>query len=398
MTPVLNTAMLAGAAFLRAVFHMAVMLALLFLLIMCGSAQKPSAQSPPDSIGAVIVPMSPDGVPNVAADIVLQTGHLGPVTAMAFSADGKILVSASEDGHVIVWNPQQGTEEVRLRGHAGPVRSMVLSGDDQVIASGADDGTINIWHPKQALPLRTLSVSGSRVLHLAISPDKRYLLSGDTTAPEPGAGVVRLWDLDSGRQLAVLEPESNGLTAVFFTAQGHAAIASVVGDMELHGTVKTFDVPSGRSVQTTQELVKAATPDGRWIAIQHGQWDSAKIGVRDALQGTEVALFSAGDGPVVFSANGEWVANIARPHSTAVVRRATTGETVASVHSENWQMERLAVSPDASLVATTGRGGGIQLWKTSDATLFQSMENRPGVVSPTFAWAGDSKTIVTAGT
>ena len=43
-----------------------------------------------------------------APEMVLQLGHIGRVTALAFSPDGRILFSAANDGTLKFWNPQTG--------------------------------------------------------------------------------------------------------------------------------------------------------------------------------------------------------------------------------------------------------------------------------------------------
>jgi WD40 repeat protein len=129
---------------------------------------------------------------------------------MAFSSDGKVFVSAAEDGHVIVWNPREGSEESRFSGHAGPVRSIALSIDGRLLASGSDDGTVRVWDMARQSLRHTLTGSGVSVLHVAISPDSKYLLSAEGEALGGSGAPVRLWDLLSGREITVLEAQGYG--------------------------------------------------------------------------------------------------------------------------------------------------------------------------------------------
>jgi WD40 repeat protein len=73
------------------------------------------------------------------------TGHTQWANQLDFSADGRFLVSASEDGTLIGWSLADGTAEEVLSGHEGPVNTLDVSPDDQWIASGSDDGTVRIW-------------------------------------------------------------------------------------------------------------------------------------------------------------------------------------------------------------------------------------------------------------
>ncbi|HUF40152.1 MAG TPA: hypothetical protein VMN57_16630 [Anaerolineales bacterium] len=72
-------------------------------------------------------------------------GHSRWANQLDFSADGRYLVSASEDRTVIQWSLADGSPVEILTGHDGPVNTVDVSPDDQWIASGSDDGTVRIW-------------------------------------------------------------------------------------------------------------------------------------------------------------------------------------------------------------------------------------------------------------
>ena len=326
--------------------------------------------------------------PDVPADVILRTGHSGVVTALAFSPDGRLLATASISGEVLLWNPQEGTEEARLSEQYARVRSIVFSPDGRLLAAGSEDGFIRIWDVEKRLLIHTLSGSGDPAVYLAISQDTKYLISAGEAHP------VRLWDLTSGGEIAVLDRHAYGVTAVYFTPKGNAAVACTMGDTEQRGTLKIFDVPGGENIATTETLVRAATPDGRWTAVQHGQWQQASIGIVNA-EGEEIARFAGSILPVVFNPGGEWVAHIEYPRSSIVVHKVPASEPVAVIRGENWEFEDLAISADGSLVATCGRRG-IKLWSLPQGELLKSFKSQPG--SSSFVWTAGGQTIVTAGT
>ena len=72
-------------------------------------------------------------------------GHTFPVDSVAFSPDGKRLVSGSRDDTVKVWDAQTGQEALSLKGHTNTVSSVAFSPDGKRIVSGSWDKTVKVW-------------------------------------------------------------------------------------------------------------------------------------------------------------------------------------------------------------------------------------------------------------
>jgi WD40 repeat protein len=71
--------------------------------------------------------------------------HSGCVSNMAFSPDGKLLASASENRTIKVWDAGSGAALQTLEGHSGSVSAVAFSLDSKLLASASNDGTVELW-------------------------------------------------------------------------------------------------------------------------------------------------------------------------------------------------------------------------------------------------------------
>jgi len=102
----------------------------------------------------------------------------------------RCLVPGSWDGTIKFWDVTSGRELRILRGHMGSVTSVAFSPDGRILASGSGDHTIKLWDVASGSELRTLSGNRGFVASVSFSPDGHTLASGGRLTPS-GSGMWR---------------------------------------------------------------------------------------------------------------------------------------------------------------------------------------------------------------
>ncbi|KAF7965338.1 hypothetical protein HWV62_44307, partial [Athelia sp. TMB] len=294
-------------------------------------------------------------------------GHTASVYSVAFSPDGQWIASGSYDKSVCVWNAETGALIAGpLAGHTDSVNSVAFSPDGQRIASGSDDQSIRIWDPQTgSLIAGPFKGHTSAVNAVAFSPDGRRIASGSE------GDTVRVCDAETGALVAgPFEGHPGNVCSVAFSPDGKL-IASGSGDQSVRVWNVETGVLSAAPFEGHSDWVfsVAFSPDGHRIAS--GSVDQT-VQVWDVKSGALVAGPFQGHTDwirsVAFSPDGQRIASGSDDKSVRIWR-AQSGVLSATPFLENTGFISLAtISPDGRRIAAAS-GGSVRMWDVETGAL-----------------------------
>src|SRR6266478_5947947 len=98
-------------------------------------------------------------------------GHTDPVYTIAWSPDGKSLVTGGFDNTVRLWDAATRKEIKKLEGHAGLVLAVAFSPDGKMILSGSLDKSAKLWELPRSGPAKDLTENPAGIHALALKAD-----------------------------------------------------------------------------------------------------------------------------------------------------------------------------------------------------------------------------------
>ena len=315
-------------------------------------------------------------------------GHTGPVYAANFEPHGDLVATGGYDHYVLLWDPdevhpidierelsdepQPESEYVRLAGHDKPVRSVAFSPNGKLVLSGSEDNTIRVWDRAAARQLKALRGHGSAVRSCAFSPNGQFVLSASEDK------TVRLWNVAGYEEVRVLHVTAftghdDAVLSARYSRDGQRIVTA-----SRDRTASLWDAATGQPLQRFQEghefLVSGAAflPDdpagGAPRRLVTGAGDNS-VRIWDLAAGTELKVLSPTGriGAVAVSPDGAWLAT-GSPGTEVQLWNAQSGERAGELPGHIAAVAALAFSPTGNRLASGDDRGRLLLWKRDTAT------------------------------
>lgn len=260
-------------------------------------------------------------VPATQAPDQTLVGHMQEVTSVAVAGDQKLLVSASLDGTVRVW--ERGVRrERRIFQHPAGISVLAVAcspRDSQasVCLTGSSDGRARLWDMTTSEsvvrePLREIEAHHGSIHCVAFSPDGRYFATGGEDRE------IAIWETESGKLKYRLQGHSGAVTAVTFTPRVQLvsagrdntirvwSLGEDDGKLDLTLPKRSGDVPHpGVSPDGTRVLFDPWQSKAlRILSVRDGLTEGVLEESSGAVRLTTFALFSPPAGNVILTAGG----------------------------------------------------------------------------------------------
>lgn len=243
-----------------------------------------------------------------------------PVATARFSADGKRLLVATEDGVVQIHDPATRTGEKHTFTHPARVNGSAISPDGKTLATACEDGRVRFWNLANNQETSVSVTCSGAVVWVEFSPDGRWLATAERT------NEARVWDVSTGQPVSgplphEYHPRVPNKTRRFppvFSPDGQTLLTVA------NRTVTLWHGPTGKTRELPVDFVMTA-----------GEW----------------------------SPDGKRIFLIGKSSSAHLVDR-DTGQVQRVIHKR--QAQASAFDPSGRFVATGSTGGLVTVWKIDE--------------------------------
>ena len=261
-------------------------------------------------------------------------------------------------------------------GHASFIKSVCYSPDGKYIASGSDDKTVKIWEVETGRELRTLRGHSYDVNSVCYSPDGKYTASSSWDS-------IKLWEVATGECIKTLSGNGGAYSLCYSPDSRYVASGS------WDKTIKLWDVASGECIKAfaghTDRINSVCySPNGKYIVSGSEDktiklWEVATGECIKTLAGHTDRINS-----VCYSPDGKYIVS-GSEDKTIKLWEAATGECIKTLSEHTSPVYAVAYSLDGKTVASGSLDITIKIWKVATGECIKTLETGAVVRSVSYS-------------
>ncbi len=281
------------------------------------------------------------------------TRHTAAVKSVAFSPDGSLLATGSEDKTICIWNTKTGELVTTIGDNFFPAIALKFRSNDELfIASGPDIKLIDF----SGKIIRTYTGKTVHIWSIDYNELKRKITAGSF------GKTIRVWDTESGKEVLLLEGHEKSTLPVSFSPSGDRILSG-----SLDQSVRLWDVSTGKEIRkmdghTSNIFSVAFHPSGKYAASASAD---KTIRLWDLETGEILQTYSGHNGGILdveFSPDGNHLLSCAVDHMI-ILWETVTGNKLYSFVDHKATVNDIEFSPDGWSFASASDDKTARLWK-----------------------------------
>jgi WD40 repeat protein/serine/threonine protein kinase len=315
--------------------------------------------------------------------------HADWIEAVAFSPDGKLAATGSNDKTAQLWDVATGEKSGLPLRHNDAVKGVAFRGDGKVLFTAAGRAA-QLWSTQ------TCQAVGPPLRHAATISAFAFSSDGTRALTAAEDCTAQLWETPAGKPIGQLSGHCGPIVAAAFSADGRLLLTG-----SKDSTARLWDGRTGKAIPIPalahKEAVRvlAFRPDGRAVVTGSDDTTARLWSLATGRPLSDPLRHDAAVVAAAFSADGARLATGSRDWK-ARLWEAATGRPFGPLLKHQAPLTGLAFSPDGATLLTGSRDGKARAWDVATGALLHAPLAHQGEVLAV-AFCVDGKTVLTAG-